>query len=113
LLLIHSTFKAEPNTFDFEAASELLASSRLAGEFSVCSAATEATGDQYIEISRLVDKYEKDIHGLQLALNKALKGDGITDCDYRVLMTVVNDHKRTLMAGPNKGPDQSSAESRI
>lgn len=102
---IVAEFKADPMRFPIDAASRSLAESRLEGEFAVCTEAAEATGAQYIELSGLVDKFGKDIPGLQLALNQALRdANGVSDCDYRVLMELVNDHKRQLMTGGTNPP---------
>lgn len=87
---IIDSFIASPMEFDFEQASNSLAQSRLNGEFAACSSSAEATSAQYIEMSQLVDRYE-DMPGLNLALTKALNGNGASDCDYRVFMLLVRE----------------------
>jgi hypothetical protein len=100
---IVDSFHADPVAFDLEGAVERLAAIRLEGEYPICAATAEITGQQYVEISGLVDQYQSQIRGLNLALNTALSGEGISDCDYRVLMLVINDHRLNARAGSSAG----------
>jgi hypothetical protein len=104
---IVAEFKADPSGFRFDAASQRLANSRIDGEFAVCTPMAEATADQYVEVSSDVDSYGSQVPGLKLAVNMALRGDGVSDCDYRVLMLLINDHKHELMAGLKKSPAET------
>ena len=100
---IASNFSAKPEAFDFDAAVQRLADVRIEGEYAICATNAEITGQQYVEVSALVDQYQTKIMGLKLALNSALYGEGISDCDYRVLMLLINDYKLKEMAGNPKG----------
>ncbi|WP_213664080.1 hypothetical protein [Stutzerimonas stutzeri] len=100
---IVDSFQAEPEAFDLEGAVQRLAAIRIEGEYEICATTAEITGQQYVEISGLVDQYQSQIKGLKLALNSALSGEGISDCDYRVLMLVINDHRLTARAGSSVG----------
>jgi hypothetical protein len=100
---IVDSFQADPEAFDLEGAVQRLAAIRIEGEYAICAATAEITGQQYVEISGLVDQYQSQIKGLKLALNSALSGEGISDCDYRVLMLVINDHRLTARAGSSVG----------
>lgn len=101
---IADSFRAHPEAFDFEFSVQRLAGIRIEGEYAICTTTTEITGQQYVEISALVDQYQSKIKGLKLALNEALAGEGISDCDFRVLMLVLNDYRLKEMAGGHKVP---------
>lgn len=105
---IVDSFKAKPEAFDFEDAVQQLAAIRLEGDYAICAVTAEITGQQYVEISGLVDQYQSKIKGLKLALNSALAGEGISDCDYRVLMLVLNDYRLKDMAGNSAGSPAAS-----
>lgn len=106
---IADSFKANPEAFEFETAVQRLAGIRIEGEYAICTTTAEITGQQYVELSGLVDQYQSKIKGLKLALNEALAGEGISDCDYRVLMLVLNDYRLKEMAGAHKVPPATQA----
>ena len=90
---VAADFLARPDQFDFEAASARLASSRMEGGFGVCAAEVEITAEQYIEIAEFTEK-QAATPGMKLALNRALQDGSVSDCDYRVLLTLTTALKK-------------------
>lgn len=103
---IKANFLADQRGFDFDSASLLLSESRVENEYAVCSATAEATADQYVELSGLIDKHAEKAPGLKIAMNAALRGSaGVSDCDYRVMETLI------YSVGKNKQAEQSVVHS--
>ena len=90
---VAADFLAQPDLFDFDSASARLAASRMEGGYGVCASGVEITAEQYVELAETTAKYAAT-PGVKLALNKALQDGSISDCDYRVLLTLTSALKK-------------------
>jgi hypothetical protein len=66
---------------------------RMEGGYGVCASGVEITAEQYVELAETTAKYAAT-PGVKLALNKALQDGSISDCDYRVLLTLTSALKK-------------------
>lgn len=85
---IAHAFAEGPGVFNLPASSNRLAKSRLDG-FAVCTQSVEATAEQYVEVSQMLDKATKFVPELQRAVDGVMDSKaGMTDCDFRVITAI-------------------------
>jgi hypothetical protein len=90
---IGKAFTADPKSFDLPAAATRLGKARLEG-YAVCTQSAEATAAQYIEVSQMLDAVVNNIPEFQRAVDGVMDSkNGMSDCDYRVIVTMTKANK--------------------
>lgn len=84
-----------PGAFTIKSAAETLGSFRLKGGFAVCSNSVEIEAAQYVELSGLIESFNKVHPSVTVESFKLLDSDlGVSDCQFRVLQ-VISAHAKT------------------
>ncbi|MBF3053574.1 hypothetical protein HKW90_04055 [Pseudomonas aeruginosa] len=86
---IQQRYLSTPGQFDLDASAKELAGVTIEGEYHICAEKVEITAEQYIEISRMLDKPRPFASEFKAVVDRALASpDGVSDCSYRVLALI-------------------------
>ncbi|HBO6306048.1 MULTISPECIES: hypothetical protein [Pseudomonas] len=86
---IQKRYLSAPGQFDLDASAKELAGVTIEGEYHICAEKVEITAEQYIEISRMLDKPRPFASEFKAVVDRALSSpDGVSDCSYRVLALI-------------------------
>ncbi|HHH9443139.1 TPA: hypothetical protein ACP32N_005127 [Pseudomonas aeruginosa] len=86
---IQQRYLFAPGEFDLDAAAKELAGVTIEGEYHICTQTSEITAEQYIEISRMLDRPRPHAKEFKAIVDHALAAPvGVADCSYRVLALI-------------------------
>lgn len=86
---IQKRYLSTPGQFDLDASAKELADVTIEGEYHICAEKIEISAEQYIDISRMLDKQRPFASEFKAVVDQALASpDGVSDCSYRVLALI-------------------------